>query len=192
MSSRIHERSHKRKSYRPSVGALDAVARPRLVEHDDFHDGWTAIRARTFAGVDSDERAEILLTSQDEKKLRRLVREYTPYIDPDMLARLESELERAVLLDETRIPDDVVTMNSRVLYEDQDSGDLAETRLVYLEPMVLGERHVSVLAPVGAALLGLSVGQTIAWPYNQRDTLRLRVAALLYQPEAALASLGDA
>jgi regulator of nucleoside diphosphate kinase len=187
MNNRVHTRNYERKSYRPSFGARAEVARPRIVEPDDFHDGWTEIRARASAGLESYEQEKIVLTSQDEQKVRRLVREYAPYIDPDLLARLQNELERALLLDETGIPGDVVTMNSRVLYEDQDSGDLAETRLVYLEPMVPGERHVSVLAPIGAALLGLSVGQTIVWPYNLRDTLRLRVAAVLYQPEAALA-----
>jgi regulator of nucleoside diphosphate kinase len=45
--------------------------------------------------------------------------------------------------------------------------------------------HVSVLAPIGAALLGLSAEQSITWQYGGRDPLRIRVAALLYQPEAA-------
>jgi regulator of nucleoside diphosphate kinase len=126
-----------------------------------------------------------VLTTQDEESLRRLVQTHRPYVDPGMLRQLEAELNRALLIDETHIPADVVTMNSRLLYEDQDSGDLAETRLVYRDPVVPGERHVSVLAPIGAALLGLSVGQTITWPYSGRDALRLRVAALLYQPEAA-------
>ncbi|HEX6243285.1 MAG TPA: nucleoside diphosphate kinase regulator [Polyangiales bacterium] len=131
-----------------------------------------------------------MLTQQDEQKLRRLVQDHRPYIDPALLSQLEGELNRALLVDEQHIPADVVTMNSRVLYEDQDSGHRAETRLVYGASMFPGEGHVSVLAPVGAALLGLSVGQAITWPYLGRQALRLRVAALLYQPEAASARDG--
>jgi regulator of nucleoside diphosphate kinase len=165
--------------------AVQVLRRPELLAHDDYHDGWTAIRPRTFANPRSHEQGQIVLTTQDEENLRRLVQAHRPYVDPAMLRQLEAELNRALLIDETHIPADVVTMNSRLLYEDRDSGDLAETRLVYRDPVVPGESHVSVLAPIGAALLGLSVGQTINWPYSGRDALRLRVAALLYQPEAA-------
>jgi regulator of nucleoside diphosphate kinase len=169
------------------LSALDAALRPDLFAHDDYHDGWTAIRPRTFSGRESRDGDQIVITAQDAHNLRRLVREYRPYIDAAMLTRLEAELNRALLVDEKHVPADVVTMNSRVLYEDQDSGDLAEARLVYRDPMFRGENHVSVLTPIGAALLGLSEGQTITWPYEGRDALRLRVAALLYQPETALA-----
>lgn len=181
MNRRTKPRNRTRK---PSPRSSDAVQLLLHPEHDDYHDGWTAIRPRAFADLQSHE-PQIVLTDQDEAKLRRLVQEHRPYIDPAMLTQLEAELNRALLVDEAHIPTDVVTMNSRVLYEDQDSGDLAETRLVYRHPMFRGESHVSVLAPIGAALLGLSVGQTITWPYGGRDALRLRIAALLYQPEAA-------
>ena len=183
MRRRIDTRHRIKQSYLRSLRALEAA----LFEHDDFHDGWTAIRPRTLADAAPSARDHIVLTHQDEGKLRRLVQEYTPYLDPSLLTRLEGELNRALLVDERHIPADVVTMNSRVLYEDQDSGDLAETRLVYRDPVFTGESHVSVLAPIGAALLGLSVGQTITWPCDGREALRLRIAALLYQPEAALA-----
>jgi regulator of nucleoside diphosphate kinase len=164
------------------LNAVDVMLRPELLRHDDYHDGWTAIRPRKCAEL---EHEEIMLTQQDEQKLRCLVQEYRPYVDAALLTQLEAELNRALVVDELDVPADVVTMNSRVLYEDQDSGHRAETRLVHRAPMVPGESHVSVLAPIGAALLGLSVGQTITWPYVGRDPLRLRVAALLYQPEAA-------
>jgi regulator of nucleoside diphosphate kinase len=166
------------------VSAVDVMLRPELMKHDDYHDGWTAIRPRKLAEL---EHEAIVLTQQDEENLRCLVQEYRPYVDAALLTQLEGELNRALLVDEMEVPADVVTMNSRVLYEDQDSGHRAQTRLVYRAPMVPGESHVSVLAPVGAALLGLSVGQSITWPYVGRDPLRLRVAALLYQPEAAAA-----
>jgi len=174
-----------RRNRRPaghSLSAVDVMLHPELLAHHDYHDGWTALRPRKLAAPD---RGEIVLTEPDEQNVRRLVQVSRPYIDPALLSLLEGELNRAQLVDPRDIPADVVTMNSRVLYEDQDSGHQAETRLVYRTPLVAGENHVSVLAPIGAALLGLSVGQTITWPYAGRDALRLRVAALLYQPEAA-------
>lgn len=163
---------------------LDVLLRPELAEHDDYHDGWSAIRPRRAAGA-LQAHDQIVVTEQDEQRLRALVQQHRPYLDPGMLTQLEAELNRAWLVDQTHVPADVVTMNSRVLYEDEDNGALAEVRLVYRDPVHPGESHVSVLAPIGAALLGLSAGQSITWPYGGRDPLRLRVAALLYQPEAA-------
>jgi regulator of nucleoside diphosphate kinase len=165
-----------------SLNAVDVMLRPELRERDDYHDGWSAIRPRKLAEL---EREAIVLTQQDEQNLRCLIHESRPYIDAALLTQLEAEMNRALLVDGADVPGGVVTMNSRVLYEDQDGGPQAQTRLVYRGPMVPGESHVSVLAPVGAALLGLSVGQTITWPYVGRKPLRLRVTAVLYQPEAA-------
>jgi regulator of nucleoside diphosphate kinase len=185
MHRRRRAPNHTRKPRLRGLNALEATLRPALLEHDDYHDGWTAIRPRTFAVLEPHEQQEIVLTEQDAQKLRGLMQEYGPYVHASLLTQLEAELDRALLVDQDHVPSDVVTMNSRVLYEDRDSGELAETRLVYRDPLFSGESHVSVLAPIGAALLGLSVGQAITWPYAGRDALRLRVAALLYQPEAA-------
>lgn len=185
MSRRNEQRSYTTRANDQRFGRKQVRKRPEVLAHHDDHDGWVAMRPRMLARRLSHEHDHIVLTEQDEENVRRLVRLHRPYIDPAMLRRLEEELDRALLVDEAHIAADVVTMNSRLLFEDQHSGDLAETRLVYRDPLVPGENHVSVLAPVGAALLGLSVGQTITWPFGGRDALRLRVAALLYQPEAA-------
>lgn len=182
--SQRNRKQHQMKSLDArALDALEVRLRPKLLEHEDDHDGWVAMRPRTSASRRSHD-GKILITEQNERHLRHLVRAHRPYVDPDMLIRLEAELDRALIVDESHVPSDVVTMNSRVLYEDEWSGDLAEVRLVYRKPTLPGENHVSVLAPIGAALLGLSVGQPIVWPYGGRDALRLRVAALLYQPEA--------
>jgi len=185
MNRRNKDEKHRQNINLHRLDAVQVQLQPELLEHDDFHDGWVAMRPRRSANRRSHEQGQIVLTEQDEENLRRLVQEHGPYIDPVMLRQLEAELDRALVIDETQIPADVVTMNSRVLYEDEHSGDLAETWLVYRDPLFPGENHVSVLAPIGAALLGLSVGQTITWPYSGRHALRLRVAAVCYQPEAA-------
>jgi regulator of nucleoside diphosphate kinase len=64
-------------------------------------------------------------------------------------------------------------------------GDELEMTLVYPRDADLASGRISVLAPVGAALLGLSVGQSIEWPMPHGGTRRLKVSAILFQPEAA-------
>ena len=82
------------------------------------------------------------------------------------------------------MPDDVVTMNSEVVYEDSATGNQRVVRLVYPKDANASAGRVSVLAPVGAALLGLHVGQEIEWAVPG-GIKRIRVAEVRYQPEAA-------
>ena len=83
------------------------------------------------------------------------------------------------------MPADVVTMNSTVDCIDDISGDTHPVTLVYPRDADAAAGRVSVLAPVGSALLGLSVGQQIDWQAPGGRALRLRVVAIRYQPEAA-------
>jgi regulator of nucleoside diphosphate kinase len=76
-------------------------------------------------------------------------------------------------------------MNSRVRFEDLDSGEQLEVTLVYPRDADVDQSKVSVLAPVGSALLGLSVGQSISWPLPGGKSRHLRVVGVTYQPEAA-------
>jgi regulator of nucleoside diphosphate kinase len=105
------------------------------------------------------------------------------------LSRLRDELQRALVVKSTEIPSDVVTMNSRVRLRDLDSGDAVVFSLVYPSSARRSGADapgmtVSVLAPVGTAVLGYRVGDTIEWkvPAGVR---RLKVEDVLYQPEAA-------
>jgi regulator of nucleoside diphosphate kinase len=98
---------------------------------------------------------------------------------------LAQELDRAVVLSSGPVPPDLVTMNSTVVYEDEDTGMLREITIVYPPEADSRKGNVSVLAPLGTALLGLSVGQSIVWPFPGGSTRTLRVVRLIYQPEAA-------
>ena len=102
-----------------------------------------------------------------------------------MAPLLEQELSRARWVDAEAIAPDVVTMNSRVVCEDESSGERHELELVYPHEADVDRRRVSVLAPVGAALLGLAVGSSIEWPLPGGRTTRVRVLAVPFQPEAA-------
>lgn len=97
---------------------------------------------------------------------------------------LQGELNRAAVVDPEEVPPDLVTMNSTVVVLDEDLNSESELTLVY--PHSAQQANpVSVLAPVGSALLGLSVGQSIAWPLPSGRELHLRVLSVKSQPEAS-------
>jgi regulator of nucleoside diphosphate kinase len=76
-------------------------------------------------------------------------------------------------------------MNSRVLYVDETTGERRLVQIVYPTEADASDGKVSILAPVGAALLGLSVGQAIEWDFPDGTRRRLRVEDVSYQPESA-------
>jgi len=96
---------------------------------------------------------------------------------------LAQELDRAEVVEPDAVPGDVVTMNSRVRLEDMDTGGVSEYTLVYPhQPRTASS--VSVLAPIGTAMLGYRVGDVIEWRVP-KGIRRLKVLEVLYQPEAA-------
>ena len=98
---------------------------------------------------------------------------------------LGEELARANVVEPADMPGNVVSMNSRVTCLDENTGESHELTLVYPQDADADAGKVSVLAPVGSALLGLSTGQHIDWAMSGNRTLRLKVTAIRYQPEAA-------
>jgi regulator of nucleoside diphosphate kinase len=126
----------------------------------------------------------LVVTHQDARRLDALLQSAAGMASP-MAPLLEQELSRARWVDAEAIAPDVVTMNSRVVCEDERSGERHELELVYPHEADVDRRRVSVLAPAGAALLGLAVGSSIEWPLPGGRTTRMRVLALPYQPEAA-------
>ena len=124
----------------------------------------------------------IILTQLDLQRLERLLDsldEYGPAAEA-----LEQELSRAKVVSRSEMPAGVVTMNSRVHCREEGSGKDYHLTLVYPQDAG-GEGRVSILAPVGSALLGLSVGQHIDWPAPGGKQLKLTLLAVEYQPEAA-------
>lgn len=98
---------------------------------------------------------------------------------------LRRELDRADIVEPADVPADVITMNSVIRFVDESSGAEREVALVYPRDADGSADRVSVLAPIGSALLGLRVGARIAWPLPGGRNAQLRVLALPYQPEAA-------
>lgn len=124
----------------------------------------------------------LVLSRFDQERLERLLQKVGARPDLDAL---REEIERAEIVEPEAIPRDVVTMNSVVRFVDEDSGRESEVRLVFPGHADLESNQISVLAPIGSALLGLSVGDSIDWPVPNARTRRLRVVAVTYQPEAA-------
>ena len=102
------------------------------------------------------------------------------------LKALENELDRARVVAPEAVPADVITMNSRAELLDLDTGEHMEFTLVFPSEANIDEGKISVLAPLGTAMLGYRVGDEFDWtvPYGLR---RLKVTSVHFQPEAALA-----
>lgn len=130
------------------------------------------------------DRSAIYVTEQDLARLRGVVATHENGRDAASAQQLETELDRAVVVPPDEIPADIVTMNSRVVFEDE-SGRRRDIQLVYPGEARPERGRVSILAPVGVALLGLSIGQEIDWPMPNGRTASLRIVSVLYQPEAA-------
>ena len=126
----------------------------------------------------------ITVSTLDLARLERLL-DLPAYQDQDAALRLSDELGRALVLPPAEMPNDVVTMNSTVVCVEEIGGKEHRLTLVYPKMAEAAAGRVSVLAPIGAALLGLSVGQSIDWAAPGRAPLRVRVAEISYQPEAA-------
>ena len=124
----------------------------------------------------------ITMSSLDWERLDRLVHLETYSRLPGVEA-LEEEMDRANVVEPTEVPPEVVTMNSTVEFVDDKTGQTFQMTLVYPDA-VTGHETVSIFAPVGSALLGLSVGQSIVWQIPGGRELNLRVLKVLRQPEA--------
>jgi len=102
---------------------------------------------------------------------------------PQEGAGLRSELDRARIVEPAEMPHDVVTMNSTVRFAEEGGDREFERTLSYPHEMEGGEGRISVLAPVGSALLGLSVGQRMDWEVPGGRTVQVRVLGVIHRPE---------
>lgn len=128
----------------------------------------------------TNKKLEPIITEQDSERLESLLNAF----GGSSLGLLERELDRAHVVPQTSVPADVVTMNSVVTFVDDDSGEQLQVALVYPKSADASQRRISILAPLGAALLGLKVGQTIEFPLPGGKSRLIRVTSVDFQPEA--------
>ena len=126
----------------------------------------------------------LIVSSRDFNRLEKLLDSPALRRHPAAIALMD-ELNRAEVRPPEHIPEAVVTMHSTVECEEELTGDHHTLTLVYPHEANVGSGQVSILAPVGSALLGLSKGQCIDWSAPDGRPLRLRVIAIRYQPEAS-------
>ncbi len=128
----------------------------------------------------------ICVTEFDLERLKKLLADAqrTSYRGSPYLAKLQKELDRAKVVKPDKVASDVVTMNSRVCLVDLNTGKEEVYTLVFPEDADMGKGKISVLAPIGTAMLGYEVGDVFEWevPAGKR---RLKVKQILYQPEAS-------
>lgn len=127
------------------------------------------------------QRSPLTINRLDAERLQRLIDDAETGLD--VAEALEAELERSEVLDPEDMPDDVVSMNSQVEFTDIGKDRRFKRTLVYPHSLATIEDGISVMAPVGAALLGLRVGETIEWPLPGGQTVTLRIESVLWQPE---------
>lgn len=132
-----------------------------------------------------DKQPNIILSSLDLDRLEALLESASDNAFPGKTA-LQAELDRAdVVLEPSEIPATVVTMNSTVCFTTPGSGKDFRLTLVYPKDIDGTPDKISILAPVGSALLGLSVGDELEWPKPGGGSTRVRVDSIVYQPEKA-------
>ncbi len=123
---------------------------------------------------------DLIITNTDLQKLLPVLDQH----DSPAAESLDAELHRATIVEQRQVPPDVVTMNSEVVYEDLTTHQQRTVRVVFPKDADANTGRVSVLAPIGSALLGLRVGQTIEWAVPNGKK-KIRVVEIRYQPEAA-------
>lgn len=116
----------------------------------------------------------LVLKQSDFQQIASLIRSH----DSETAQLLEEELNRALIVEDGELSGDVVVMNSKVTFADIDSGKESTVALVYPNDASIEKNSVSILAPIGAALIGLRIGQTIEWPLPNGKSKTLKVLSV--------------
>ncbi|HEY9201837.1 MAG TPA: nucleoside diphosphate kinase regulator [Gammaproteobacteria bacterium] len=127
---------------------------------------------------------KIIISSVDAERLEKLLDALPKGSFPGK-EELEAEIARADIVDPEDMPSTVITMNSTVKFKVESSPEDFTLTLVYPKDLDASSSKISILAPVGSALIGLSVGDSIEWPKPGGGVIRVRVEDVIYQPERA-------
>jgi regulator of nucleoside diphosphate kinase len=131
----------------------------------------------------SGRRPPIILSAEDYGRLSILANAARKRM-PDLADELADEVGRAHVLATGELPRNVVCMNSEVEFRDEATGKIQRVTLVYPDDADISERKVSVLTPVGTALIGLRSGSSISWTTPKGEVRRLTVVSVR-EPQTA-------
>lgn len=127
---------------------------------------------------------EIFITDQDKSNIENVIRKVSRSDNPyaQVIDNLVNELDRATIVDSGIIEPDVITMNSRVLIQMDDEDALIS--LVYPQEEDRNSMNLSILSPIGTAIIGYKEGMTVEWE-ELTGYLKIHIKKIIYQPEAA-------
>lgn len=131
------------------------------------------------------EQPDITLTELDVRRLTPILKVYESGHGASVVNHLHAKMRRAPVIPAEKVPPDLVTMNCRVVYEDEQTGKKTEIVIAYPDDEDLVRGRISILEPASAYLLGTRVGQSVECPVSDGKTTRLRVLEIKYQPEKA-------
>lgn len=134
--------------------------------------------ARQKVGAEANHlRPPITLTTEDYERLSVLARAAMNTM-PDAAQSLADELDRAQVLAKGRQPKHTVCMGCEVEFRDDTTGKVQKVTLVYPDEADISQGKISVLTPIGTALIGLHAGQSITWETRTGDLRQLTVLAV--------------
>ncbi len=129
---------------------------------------------------------QIFITAFDKDRLDKLV-SAARKADGRTRSHLEdlaTELSRAKIVESAQVPADVVTMNSKVLIRDRETSEEETYTLVFPNDANIESGAISVLAPIGTAILGYKEGSEVDWPVPSGKR-KIKIEKVIYQPEAS-------
>ena len=129
-------------------------------------------------------RKDIYITQYDLERLLKVLRELPEkkHVTGFSVQELEDELNRGIVVSPKEVPENVITMNSRVLMRDVESGNDMTLWLVFPDKVDAVKNPVSILSPLGTAMIGYKVGDVFEWE-SPSGAKKIEVLDILYQPE---------
>jgi len=129
---------------------------------------------------------QIYITDSDIKRLSELIKVAREFGKEDeiYLRDLEEELNRSKVVESKAIPENIITMNSKIRIRNLDTNEEMIFKLVFPDDADSSQEKISILAPIGTAVIGYKVDDIIEWKIPV-GIARLKIEEILYQPEAA-------
>ncbi|ARR50907.1 TPA: nucleoside diphosphate kinase regulator [Photobacterium damselae] len=132
----------------------------------------------------AENRPQIMLSVKDANRLEALLES----LSDDVVTKkgLEEELDRAVIVDDEMLPNEVVTMNSTVQFKISSSKEVFCLKLVFPKDMDEKGKTISILSPVGSALLGLAINDEIEWPAPNSKLIKVKILDVIKEEVATI------